>query len=92
VRDGPSNGRLRRHRGYSLRGGAEIRIIAFITEAPAMRQILAYLNEPNSLPYIAPLRGPQLREIAEAGQGEFSPQTQPAQPAPDYKFDQRIVG
>ena len=68
--------------------GAEMRIIAFITEAPAARQIVAQLGEATSPPRIAPARGPPLREMADARQGEFDPQ---AQPAPDFEFDQRIA-
>ncbi len=68
--------------------GGEIRIIAFITEALAVREILAYLGEPTSPPRLAPARGPPLWERADAGQGEFDPQ---AQPVPDYEFDQRIA-
>ena len=41
------------HSGYSLQCGAEIPIIAFITEAPAVRQILAYLNKSISPPCIS---------------------------------------
>ena len=68
--------------------GGEIRIIAFITEAPAVREILTYLGEPTSPPRMAPARGPPLWEMADAGQGQFDPN---AQPAPDYEFDQRIA-
>jgi hypothetical protein len=53
-----------------------------------VRQILARLGEPTSPPRLAPARGPPLWEIADAGQGGFDPQ---AQPAPDYEFDQRIA-
>ena len=60
-------------------------IIAFFTEAPAVRQILVHLGEP---PRLAPARGPRLWEMPDAGQGGFDPQ---AQPAPDYEFDQRIA-
>ncbi len=68
--------------------GGEIRIIAFLTEASAVREILSHLGEPTSPPPIAPARGPPLWEMADAEQGEFDPQ---AQPAPDYEFDQRIA-
>jgi hypothetical protein len=60
------------------RRGAEMRIIAFITEATAVRKILAQLGEETSPPRIAPARGPPLWEMADAGQGEFDPQAQPA--------------
>jgi hypothetical protein len=54
----------------------------------AVREILAHLGEPTSPPRTAPARGPLLWEMADAGQGEFDPQ---AQPAPDYEFDQRMA-
>ena len=60
--------------------GAEMRIIAFITEAPAVRQILAHLGEATSPPPLAPARGPPLWEMPDAGKDRFDPQ---AQPAPD---------
>jgi hypothetical protein len=65
-----------------------MRIIAFITEAPAVREVLAHLSEVTSPPRITPARGPPLWEMADAGQRGFNPQ---AQPAPDYEFDQRIA-
>jgi hypothetical protein len=65
-----------------------MRIIAFINEAPSVREILAYLGEPTSPPRLAPARGPPLWERADAGQGELDPL---AQPASDYEFDQRIA-
>jgi len=68
--------------------GGEMRIIAFISEAPAVREILTYLGEPTSPPRMAPARGPPLWEMPDAGQGQFDPN---AQPAPDYEFDQRIA-
>jgi hypothetical protein len=72
-------------------GLTHIHVIAFITETPALRQVLACLDEPTSPPCIALVRGPPLREIAHAGQGRLDPQVQPALPAPDCEFDQRIV-
>ena len=68
--------------------GSEMRIIAFITEAPSVREILAHLGEPTAPPRLAPARGSPLWDIPVAGQGECDPQ---AQPAPDYEFDQRIA-
>ena len=71
------------------RCGGEMRIIiAFITDACVVREILSHLGEPTSPPPIAPARGPPLWEMTDAEQGEFDP---PAQPAPDYPFDQRIA-
>jgi hypothetical protein len=68
--------------------GGEMRIIAFITEAPTVHDILAHLREATSPPRMAPARGPPLWERADAGQGEYDPK---AQPVPDYEFDQRIA-
>jgi hypothetical protein len=70
------------------RCGGEMRIIAFITEAVTVRDILAHLGEATSPPRMAPARGPPLREMQDAGRDEFDLQ---AQPAPDYEFDQRIA-
>ena len=65
-----------------------MRIIALISEAPAVRQILVHLDEPTSPPRLPPARGPPLWEMPDVGQRGFDPQ---AQPAPDYEFDQRIA-
>ncbi len=70
------------------RCGGEMRIIAFITEAVVVRDILAHLGEATSPPRLMPARGPPLWEMQGAGPGEFDRQ---AQPAPDYEFDQRIA-
>jgi len=50
--------------------------------------MLAHLGETTSRAPLMPARGPPLWEMADAGQGGFEPQ---AQPAPDYEFDQRIA-
>jgi hypothetical protein len=68
--------------------GGEMRIIAFITEAVAVRDILAHLGEATSPPRMVPARGPPLWEMQDAGRNEFDLQ---AQLAPDYEFDQRIA-
>ena len=65
-----------------------MRIIAFITEAAVVRDILIHLGEPITPPTIASGRGPPLWEIPQAGQRAIDPQ---AEPAPDYAFDQRIA-
>jgi hypothetical protein len=54
-----------------------MRILAFITEALAVRDILAHLGEPTSPPRLAPARDPPLWEMLGAGQGEIDPQAQP---------------
>ena len=47
-----------------------MRIIGFVTEALAVRQILAYLNEATSLTYMALDRHPPLWEMTETRQTE----------------------
>ncbi|MGA8054621.1 MAG: transposase [Burkholderiales bacterium] len=44
--------------------GGEVRIIAFITEAPCVRAILVSLGEPTTPPKVAPARGPPAGEEA----------------------------
>jgi hypothetical protein len=51
--------RCRRLEGCPECGG-EMRIIAFITEGPVIREILDYLDEPTSPPRLTPARGPPL--------------------------------
>ena len=65
-----------------------MRIIAFITEAAVVRDILIHLGEPTAPPRSAPARGPPLWEMPPAGHRAIDPQ---AQPARDYEFDQRIA-
>jgi hypothetical protein len=65
-----------------------MKIIAFITEAVAIREILGHLGEPTAPPTLMPARGPPLWELAGSEPDEIDPQ---AQPAPDYEFDQRVA-
>jgi len=65
-----------------------MRIIAFITQAAVVRDILIHLGEPTSPPHLMPARGPPLWAMQGVGPGAIDPQ---AQPAPDYEFDQRIA-
>jgi hypothetical protein len=46
------------------RCGGEMRIIAFLTDEPAIHSILSYLGEPSSAAQVAPARGPPLWEQA----------------------------
>lgn len=46
-----------------------MRIIAFIDEAMAVREILAHLGDPTSAPRLAPARGPPLWVMSDAEQG-----------------------
>lgn len=74
--------------------GAEMRIIAFITEAVDVRAILEHIGEPATPPRIAQARGPpawyedamEHAIAAEAG----SAGDPDAQPAPEYEHDQRV--
>ena len=68
--------------------GGQMQIVAFITEPPTVRAILAHLGEPIRPPVIAPARAPPLWDRPEGGQGDFDPY---AQPEPAYEFDQRIA-
>ena len=68
VHNGASERQVRRRSGHWPRCGAEMRIIAFITEAPSVHEILTHLGELTSPPRIAPARGPPLWEMADAGQ------------------------
>ena len=65
-----------------------MRIIAFIIDAGAVRDILAHIGEPTSPPRLMPARAPPLWERQGATMGEDDPQ---AQLAPEYEFDQRIA-
>jgi hypothetical protein len=60
--------------------GGEMRIIAFITEAIVIREILSHLGEPTSPPRLRPARGPPLWEMHVGGSDAIDPQ---ALPAPD---------
>ena len=65
-----------------------MRIIAFITNAPTVRAILAHLGGPTAPPRIARARGPPLWDMPDAGAGTLDPQ---APPAPAHEFEQRIA-
>jgi hypothetical protein len=55
-----------------------MRIIAFITDGPTVRAILANLGEPTAPPRIAPARGPPLWDLPDARTGDFDPHPQSA--------------
>jgi len=64
------------------------RIIAFITDGPAVRDILDHLGEPTAPPRIAPARGPPLWAATDA---EHDPAADPLlQCVPAFEFDQRL--
>jgi hypothetical protein len=68
--------------------GADMRIIAFITDPSTIRDILVHLGEPTAPPRIARARGPPLGGPGRCRAGHLRPE---AQPAPEYEFDQRIA-
>lgn len=75
--------------------GAEMGIIAFITESVVVRAILEPLGEPATPPRIAPARGPP---EGYDGSAEYAidaeaclPGDPLAQPEPDYEYDQRVT-
>jgi hypothetical protein len=66
-----------------------MRIIAFVTDGPAVRDILVHLGAPSAPPRSAPARGPPPWAAADA---EHDPTPDPPlAPAPAYEFDQRIA-
>jgi len=71
------------------RCGAEMRIIAFITDGPTVRDILAHRGEPTAPPRIAPARGPPLWEAAAADRDPAADLLLP--PIPAFEFDQRLA-
>ena len=70
------------------RCGGGMRIIAFITDAAAVREILSHLGEPTSPPRLMKARAPPLWEMQGANMGEDEAQ---AHSAPEYPFDQRVA-
>jgi hypothetical protein len=73
--------------------GAQMRIVAFITEAPTVQRILDHIGEPAMPPRSAPARGPPSWEQDDSGnifldEERFAGDSL-AQPEPDYEFDQR---
>jgi hypothetical protein len=74
--------------------GAEMRIIAFITEAVDVRAILEHIGEPATPPRIAQARGPpewQEEATEHAIAAEAGSAGDPyAQPAPECEHDQRV--
>jgi hypothetical protein len=68
--------------------GGAMRIIAFITDSPTVRDILGHRGEPTAPPRIAPARGPPLWAAADA---EHDRGADPLlQSAPAFEFDQRL--
>ena len=67
--------------------GADMRIIAFVTDGVSVGRILAHIGEPTDPPRLAPARGPP------AWEEETAPLPLPdsiAQSEPDLQFDQTV--
>jgi hypothetical protein len=69
--------------------GGQMRIIAFITQAPALPSILTHLGEPTTPPALARARGPPLWDQAAEPVPHWA--DSPA-PVPEFVFDQRLSG
>ncbi len=70
------------------RCGADLRIIASMTETTPVRRILAHIGEPAELPRIAPARGPPAWDDPPV---DLVPDWEVlAQPSPEYVFDQQV--
>ncbi len=67
--------------------GADMRIIAFITEAVPVEQILTHIGEPPRPPPISPARGPPAWDEAPEPMPDWDLLQQPE---PDFEFDQRV--
>ena len=83
----------RLHEGFPLRCpscGAPMRIIAFITDTPAIRQILDHIGEPSTPPPLATARGPPGWDSEETTQEDPSWGLPPVDPQPDYDHDQSV--
>ena len=67
---------------------ADMRIIAFITEAAPVEQILTHIGEPPRPPPITPARGPPAWDDASEPMPDWDLLKQPE---PDFEFDQRVA-
>jgi hypothetical protein len=67
--------------------GAQMRLIAFVTDPPTVKTILAHLGEPTTPPEAARARGPPLWDPAPEPMANWD--EAPA-PVPDFVFDQRL--
>jgi hypothetical protein len=67
--------------------GADMRLIAFITEAAPVERILTHIGEPPRPPLISPARGPPAWDEAPEPMPDWDLLQQPE---PDVEFDQRV--
>lgn len=66
--------------------GAELRLIAFLTEPAPVKHILSHLGLPSEPPPLAAARGPPLDGLDQSPNVDL---TDPA-PAPEDHFDQSV--
>ena len=67
--------------------GAQMRLIAAITDQPSISRILTHIGESEKPPPITPARGPPQWEWGF----DQRTLTDDVEPIPDYEFDQRII-
>jgi hypothetical protein len=67
--------------------GADMRIIAFVTDTAPVEQILTHIGEPPRPPPISPARGPPAWDEAPEPMPDWDLLQQPE---PDFEFDQRV--
>jgi hypothetical protein len=70
------------------KGGADMRLIAFITKAATVERMLLAFGEPPRPPPITPARGPPAWDDAPEPMPDWDLLQQPD---PDFEFDQRMV-
>jgi hypothetical protein len=75
-------------RRQHLPAARQVRIVAFITEAAPVAQILTHIGEPPRPPPISPARGPPAWDEAPEPVLDWD---LVAQPEPELEFDQRIT-
>jgi hypothetical protein len=68
--------------------GADMRIIAFITEAAPVERILTHIGEPPRPPPITPARAPPAWEDAPGPMPDWDIL---GPPEPDFEFDQHVA-
>ena len=67
--------------------GADMRIIAFISETAPVEQILTHIGAPPRPPPISPTRGPPAWDDTPESLPDWD---LPQQPESDFEFDQRV--
>ncbi len=68
--------------------GADMRIVAFITETPSVSRFLEHIGEPTKAPMLSSARGPPAWETF--GQTPGFDRLAPA-PEPTFEFDQTVT-